>query len=189
MKKLTRIILSIIGLGLILVYFLPVWDIALEAPQYPEGLGFEIWIYKMTGDLNTVNGLNHYIGMKKIEPDSIKELQFMPYLLGLLILLLALTIYKAKKSLLVVWVSLMIVFGIAGGIDFYVWEYDYGHNIDPNAIIKVPGMNYQPPLIGSKQLLNFTAQSLPDIGAYLAFAAGALLLFVIIRERKSTPKI
>ena len=73
MKKLTRIILSIIVLGLIVVYFVPVWDIALEAPQYPEGLGFEIWIYKMTGDLNTVNGLNHYIGMKKIERKKIKN--------------------------------------------------------------------------------------------------------------------
>lgn len=184
MKKLTRIILSIIGLGLILVYFVPVWDIALEAPQYPEGLGFEIWIYKMTGDLNTVNGLNHYIGMKKIEPDSIKELQFMPYLLGLLILMLALTVYKSKKSLLVVWVSLMIVFGIAGGIDFYVWEYDYGHNLDTTAAIRIPGMTYQPPLIGSKELLNFTAHSYPSYGGFILIFAGIISTLLLIYEIK-----
>lgn len=46
-----------------------------------------IWINKITGDLNTINGLNHYIGMKTIQPDSIKELTLMPYILGALIFL------------------------------------------------------------------------------------------------------
>ena len=49
----------------------------------------------------------------------------------------------------------------AGFVDFYLWGYDYGHNLDTeHAIIKVPGMSYQPPLIGSKKLLNFKAISL-----------------------------
>ena len=51
---------------------------------------------------------------------------------------------------------------MAGLIDFWKWEYDYGHDLDTvNAIIKIPGMSYQPPVIGSRQLLNFTATSWP----------------------------
>jgi copper chaperone NosL len=188
MKKITRISLLILALSLVVVFFVPVWEISLDAPQYPEGLGFEIWINKMTGDLNTVNGLNHYIGMKKIEPDSIKELSLMPYILGLLVISLLLVVFKKKKSLLLIWVAVYITFGIAGGIDFYIWEYDYGHNLDTTAAIRVPGMSYQPPLIGEKKLLNFVAYSYPSYGGYILIIAGAvslLLLFYELRFNKN----
>ena len=62
---------------LVVVYFFPLWRISLQAPQYPDGLGIDIWIYKITGrsphDLQNINGLNHYIGMRAIEPDSIPD--------------------------------------------------------------------------------------------------------------------
>jgi hypothetical protein len=189
MNKTSRLITLIAALLLAGIYFTPIWEILLDAPQYPERLGMKIHIDGISGDLNTINGLNHYIGMKLIKPESIVELQLMPYVLGFLILFGILVSFTGKKYLLYIWFGLLVISGIAGAADFYLWEYDYGHNLDPNAIIKVPGMNYQPPLIGSKQLLNFTAHSLPDIGAYLAFAAGALILFVIIKEIKSTSKV
>ena len=60
-------------------------------------------------------------------------------------------------------------------VDFYRWEYDYGHKLDPEAPIQVPGMSYQPPLIGYKQLLKFGAYSIPDVGGWLFIGAGVLL--------------
>ena len=60
---------------------------------------------------------------------------------------------------------------LAGLADFYRWGYDYGHNLDPEAIIKIPGMSYQPPLIGTKQLLNFQATSWPASGGWILIAA------------------
>jgi copper chaperone NosL len=60
-------------------------------------------------------------------------------------------------------------------VDFYRWEYQYGHNLDPTAPIQVPGMAYQPPLIGYKQLLNFSAYSAPDKGGWAMIGAGVLL--------------
>jgi copper chaperone NosL len=76
----------------------------------------------------------------------------------------------------------------AGGlVDFWRWEYDYGHNIDfEHAIIKIPGMNYQPPLMGVKQLLNFTAVSWPDAGGWLAFIAFALATLAVVTVFRST---
>ena len=72
-------------------------------------------------------------------------------------------------------------------VDFWLWEYDYGHNLNPDAAIVVPGMTYQPPLIGFKQLLNFGAYSYPDIGGWIMFGVALVLTglsFVEFRNRK-----
>lgn len=184
MKKISRIIVIVSSLAMITAFFTPTWDISLEAPQYPEGLGMKIWINKITGDLNTINGLNHYIGMKKIEPDSIKELTIMPFILGFLIIAGVAVGILGRRKFFAVWVIIFLLAGIAGGVDFYLWEYDYGHNLDTTAAIIVPGMSYQPPLIGSKELLNFTAHSYPDSGGIIMIAAGLLGAAVLFYESK-----
>lgn len=174
---------------MIAAFFTPIWMIDLEAPQYPEGLGMQIWINKITGDLNTINGLNHYIGMKKIEPDSIKELTILPYILAFLIAMGVVTGITGKKKLLGIFVIIFMIAGIAGGVDFYMWEYDYGHDLDPTAAIIVPGMSYQPPLIGSKQLLNFVAHSYPDTGGWIVIGVGILAVLLYIYEAKYKKQI
>lgn len=188
MKKFSRIIVAILSFSLIIAYFVPMWFIDLEAPQYPEGLGFKIWVNKMSGDLDTVNNLNHYIGMKRIYPESIPEFKLMPYLLALLIILGLTVALAGKKWFFSVYISIFLIIGAAGGIDFYLWGYDYGHDLDPRAAIKVPGMSYQPPVFGSKKLLNFTAHSYPDIGGAIIISAGlimsGLLLFELARKKR-----
>ena len=182
MKTRSKVVILIVSIALIAGFFFPIWSISLEAPQYPEGLGMSIWINKITGDLNTINGLNHYIGMKTIEPDSIKELKIMPYLLGFLALAGIFTGIAGRKKILTLWVLIFVALGIAGGVDFYMWEYDYGHNLNPEAAIKIPGMTYQPPLLGTEQLLNFTATSLPDTGGFIMIIGGILACGVLLLE-------
>ena len=77
--------------------------------------------------------------------------------------------------------------GAAAGLgDFWKWGYDYGHRLDPHAAIKVPGMSYQPPIIGSKQLLNFHATSWPDVGGWIAIAAlGCVLGAAAVEWRRA----
>ncbi len=182
-------ILTAVGAFLLLgVFFFPIWRIDLEAPQYPEGIGMLIHINSVGGvkpnDLNNINGLNHYIGMKAIEPASIPELIYMPWIVGALLVSGLLVALWGRRAGLVGWMSLFLVVGMVGLADFWLWGYDYGHNLDPHAIIKIPDMVYQPPLIGSKQLLNFTAYSWPDIGGVLAalsFVLGALALYLAYR--------
>jgi copper chaperone NosL len=124
--------------------------------------------------------------MKKIYPDAIPELKIMPYLIGLLIAGGFVVFFAGKKWLYMSWASFFVIIGIVGLIDFYSWEYDYGHNLDSHAAIKVPGMNYQPPVIGSKQLLNFTAYSYPDIGGVIIIGSAILALLFVFVELKKT---
>jgi nitrous oxidase accessory protein len=160
---------------LAIVFFVPIWRIALKAPQYPEGIGMLIRVNTITGikpnDLDNINGLNHYIGMKAIEPDQIPILDVMPIALGVLAVLGLLVAVYGRRWALWAWLGALAAGGALSLLEFYRWLYDYGHNLDPNAIIEVPGMTYQPPLIGTKQLLNFTAASWPDIGGILAGVA------------------
>jgi copper chaperone NosL len=173
MTNKSRIIIVFASLLLLLTFFFPLWTIDLNAPQYPEGLGLRIWLDQISGlkpnDLQSINGLNHYIGMKEIIPDSIPELKIMPYIIVLMIIFGLFNAYMKNRKLVIVWLILFVVLGAVGLYDFYMWAYDYGHNLNPNAPIKVPGMTYQPPLIGSKQLLNITAVSLPSVAAIIIF--------------------
>ncbi|HEX6133546.1 MAG TPA: hypothetical protein VFZ24_06270 [Longimicrobiales bacterium] len=187
----SRMVTALAALLLVPVFFLPIWSIDLEAPQYPEGIGMDIMVNTIRGqgewDLQNINGLNHYIGMKEIHPDSIRELDIMPWLLGGLLLFGLVAAATGRKWLLRAWVIAFVLLAAAGLADFYKWGYDYGHNLNPDAAIKVPGMVYQPPLIGSKQLLNFTAHSWPGAGGMLAIASlllGVVALFLSRGPRK-----
>jgi len=178
MRQSSRYLIATASLLLGLVFVFPLWRIELIAPQYPEGLGLLIGVSDITGikphDLQNINGLNHYIGMKAIEPDSIKELRFMPVFVGIMMVFGLVAAATGNRKLLYLWAAVMVVGSVAGLVDFWLWEYDYGHNLNPLAAIKVPGMTYQPPLIGSKQLLNFVATSWPALGGLAAMLAVSL---------------
>ena len=189
----SKIILVFASLLLILTFFFPLWYIDLEAPQYPEGIGLEIWLNKITGqkpnDLENINGLNHYIGMKEIVPDAIPELKIMPFILIGMILFGLVTGILGKRTLVYIWIILFVVLAAVGLYDFYMWEYDYGHNLNPQAAIKIPGMAYQPPLIGSKMLLNFNAISMPDISFFILVVVVGLAIIALYLDRKSKKEI
>ncbi len=196
MKNKARMMMLLASLILIGIYFLPIWNISLEAPQFPEGLGLYINISSIEGhkenDLNSINNLNHYIGMKKIDPDSIPELKIMPFIIAFFILFGLLASFISKKWLIVVWVVLLILVSIVGIYDFYLWGYDYGHNLDPKAIIKIPGQSYQPPVFGTKQLLNFTAHSYPATGGILlgvSLILGITAFFIANKNQQSMQNI
>ena len=180
MIRMSRWVIAAVSLLLLAVFAVPLWRIDLIAPQYPEGLGLRIWIDRITGlkpnDLNSLNGLNHYIGMRAIVPESIPELRLMPYLLAGAIVAGLLVAVIGRRPLLYVWAALFSLGAVAGLADFWKWGYTYGHDLDPHAAIKVPGMSYQPPVIGSKQLLNFHATSWPGVGGWAAIASLAIVL-------------
>ena len=184
-----RILLVACGLALIPVIFVPLWRIELAAPQYPEGLMLLIYPSKLAGNVDIINGLNHYIGMKTLHTGDFIEFTLLPYIIGSFAFLFLLTALIGKRRGLYVLFILFVSFGILAMYDFWRWEYNYGHNLNPDAAIIVPGMAYQPPLIGFKQLLNFGAYSVPDKGGWIFVSVGAMLLFCFIMEWRRVVKI
>lgn len=190
MARWSRILILVASLALGLTYVLPLWTIDLEAPQYPEGLGMVIRVNTIEGqkehDLANINNLNHYIGMQRIVPESIPELKIMPVVVGVLMLTGLLVAVLGRKRLLYAWTAGFLVISLVGVADFWKWEYDYGHNLDEEtAIIKIPGMSYQPPLVGSRDILNFTAHSWPGAGGMIAILAATTAVLLSVREWRS----
>lgn len=189
MTKQHKLLLIVASLLLAGAFVFPLWKIRLRAPQYPEGLGLNIWINTVKGaqpnNISTINDLNHYIGMKKITPDAIPELKVMPYIILFFLVTGIAIALTGRRSLLLSWIIGIVIFATAGLADFYKWEYDYGHHLNPDAAIKVPGMTYQPPLIGGKQLLNIHVTSIPGIGGIILILSLLIGLYVLVNEIRS----
>ena len=178
----SKIFLFIIAGLFIGSLFVPMWQIDLDAPQYPEGLVLKLHANKIGGDVEIINGLNHYIGMATLHTENFIEFKILPYIIGAFALISLALIFINNRKFVLAFFATFILFVILAGVDFYRWNYEYGHNLDPNAAIKVPGMAYQPPLIGYKQLLNFGAYSVPDIGGWYLIAAGVMLFYIVFKE-------
>lgn len=149
----------------------------------------KIWLDHLSGDVEIINGLNHYIGMKHIKPEMFPEFGYMGYVLGALIAIGMLPVLFGKTRFLYIFVAILFIAAGLGIYDFYRWGYDYGHNLDPKAAISVPGMTYQPPVIGYKSLLNFVAYSGPEKGGWILIGTGAAATILLLAEIKRGRKV
>ncbi|MDQ3199648.1 MAG: hypothetical protein M3Q46_10795 [Verrucomicrobiota bacterium] len=166
----------------------PLWRLHLVAPQYADGLTMQIYSYKIEGgglngnDIKEINNLNHYIGMKHINQADFTEMQIMPFMFGVFILLaLRAVVFGEMKNVIDLFV-LASYFGAFSICAFYYRLYWYGHNLDPDA-----PMNIQPftPLIfGTQKIANFTQSSYPELGTYLLWVFMAWLVLAVWFSRK-----
>lgn len=173
-----RLLLVVGAVLLAAAIFLPLWQIHLEAPQYPEGLDLYIYSYTLDAgnegqDLNEINNLNHYIGMQPIEEEDFPEMTFIPFFLGgFALLALRAGFFGTVKSAIDTLV-LFVYFGAFSIWRFYHQLYTYAHNLDPKAPMDIDP--FTPTLIGWKQIANFTQYSYPREGS--ALLLGAVLCF------------
>jgi len=191
MKK-SKVLMIIGSLLLLGLFVFPLWNITLEAPQYPIPLGMNIHITKFTDvhefDIKNINLMNHYVGMQYI-PESIPEFKIFPIVIGVMVVLGALIGLFSNYKWFLGWFILMSLLGIAGMYDFYLWEYDYGHNLDPKAIMNFKNpdgspMGFQPPLFGTKHILTFVAHSYPRTGAYFMFVGMMMTVVAFFMGKK-----
>ena len=196
MKK-SRILMILGALLPLFLFVFPLWNITLEAPQYPIPLGMDIYINDFADanphDIKNINLMNHYVGMKYI-PESIPEFKIFPIVIISMAVIGLLIGLKANYKWFLGWFIVMCVLAAAGIYDFYLWEHDYGHDLDPKAIMKFTNpdgsiMGFQPPLLGSKEILNFTAHSYPQLGAMFLALGMALSFFAFFVGKKETKKI
>jgi copper chaperone NosL len=181
-----RKLILLAALVLLPVFFLPVlpiWEMRMWAPQYPEGLRLTIYTNTIRGDLQKINTLNHYVGMKAISPDDFHEFTYMPQLLtgfGLMALLSALL--GRRWIALVGWLAFT-AFAAVMFTDYIRWLYRYGHDLDPRAAIRLE--TFMPPVIGFQKMANFRVLSLPGVGTWLLTLAWLLGPLTLWWERRA----
>ncbi|HSU30601.1 MAG TPA: hypothetical protein VLJ11_05155 [Bryobacteraceae bacterium] len=190
----TRVALFLLIVPVLLSYWTPLWTIRLKAPQYPNGLSVAIYSYKIVGghggqDINEINELNHYIGMRKLDRSEFVDLDWIPFVFGVLVLL---TLRQAVLGNLRGLIDLVVLTGYVSVFAFarYVLQlYLFGYNLDPSAPVKIAP--FMPVVLGKKQLANFTTYGWPGPGSLLLgmFAAGITVLTIVefLRARTSVP--
>lgn len=180
----SRVLILIGSIILIPCFLFPLWQMTFTSNQYPDGLRLTIYTYQLEGaksvsrdDLREINSLNHYIGMRPLLESDFSEFVWLPFAIGALMLLALRALVIGKMSKLIDVVVLFAWFGVYSFWSFYHRLYLYGHNLDPQAPIKVPP--FTPPLIGAQQVGNFHVLSYPDIASFCLIAYGGLLLLAI----------
>jgi hypothetical protein len=175
-----RALVVVAALLLSTVYLLPLWNLTMFAPQYPDGLRMHIYSYKLEGgnggqDVKEINVLNHYIGMKDLIAEDFTEFKWMPFVVGAIGLLFLRTAVHGRMAALI---DIIVLYGYFAA--FSLWSfgyklYSYGHSLAPTAAVKVPP--FMPPMFGYKKLANFEVYSYPAPASY---ALGVVILLLLV---------
>jgi len=172
----------------------PLWTMAFESNQYPDPLRLQIHINRLEGqltadrdDLREINSLNHYIGMRPLLESDFSEFLWIPFAIGFLGLLILRSIALGTVKDLTDLCVLYLYFGGFSLWTFYHRLYQYGHNLDPEAPIKVAP--FTPPFFGRVRVANFDVESYPGgasiaVGVVGACLAVAWILAVLYARRR-----
>lgn len=174
-----RLLLLVLIVPLLVSFAFPLWRISMKAPQYPDGLAMDIYSYQVVGgndghDIQEINVLNHYIGMRDLVNAEFTEFQWMPFVIGALGLLLLRSAVHATVASLVDVTMLFVYFGAFSLWSFGYKLYRYGHDLAPTAAVQVPP--FMPPMFGGQQIANFEVYSYPRPASYAM--AGTILLLL-----------
>ncbi len=157
---------------LLLSVLFPYWSLTLMAPQYPRGLQVFVYVTHLAGDVAEVDNLNHYVGMKKLNQAAQVEKFLAPLAIGAAALLASTLAYTRRRWAAVLAIPAMLFPVIFLG-DMYYWLYRYGHNLDPNAPLRIPA--FTPPLFGVGTVGQFKTVAQLQVGFWLAVAASLLV--------------
>src|SRR5262249_20282091 len=137
------------------------------------------------GDLQSINTLNHYVGMHAITPRDFREFSYLPLALTLFGVAALVGILVNRRWVAALGWLLFTAFAVYMFSDYARWLWHYGHDLDPRAPIKLP--LFTPPLIGFRHMANFRVLSLPGPGTVLLGIAWLLGPLVLLRERRERP--
>ncbi|MFN8590100.1 MAG: cytochrome C [Thermomicrobiales bacterium] len=179
-RRAVEFFLMVIPAGMLLVsLLLPYWGITLHAPQYPKGLRIEAFAYQLSGDVSEVDGLNHYIGMMKLDTAAVFERQIALFAIPLIALVTVVSL-----GLRGVWRTLarlpIIIFPVVFVADLFAWLYYAGHNLDPHAALSSSIKPFTPHIVGVGMIGQFSTEAMFMSGFWLAAIAALLVLAATI---------
>ncbi len=178
------IIMLLAGLILFISIFLPYWKLTLFAPQYPDGLEATMYVNRLAGDIQEIDGLNHYIGMKPMGEAAVLERTLSVFMIVGLVLLIVGTVFVHSPFALFLCVPAILypAFFLA---DLYFWMRTFGMNLDSNAPLSNAIDPFVPPLLGESTIAQFSTVATWEIGLYMSIAASVLIIIGLYYHRKA----
>ena len=178
-----RLLMLAAAAALVVTFFLPLWNLTMFAPQYPDGLRLDIYSHRLAGgnhgqDIKEINLLNHYIGMRDLAEEDFTEFKWMPFVIGGLGLLILRAVVHGTMAALVDTSVVFTYFSVFSLWSFAYKLYRYGHDLAPTAAVKVPP--FMPPVFGYQRVANFEIYSYPQPASYAMAAALVLLLVAVL---------
>ncbi len=162
----------------------PYWRMTLHAPQYPKGLHVQAYVNRMTGDVAEIDGLNHYIGMRRLDEAAQVERAIAIQAIGVVAcLMLAAIIVHSRWAALLAFPGLVFPAGFLGDLQFWLWN--FGQNLDPKAPLSSSVKPFIPPVLGVGRVGQFHTVAGPDTGLFLAFLASACVLVGLWAHRRA----
>lgn len=176
------VLLFVAGALLLISIALPYWQITLHAPQYPKGLIVQAYVNKLAGNVSEVDGLNHYIGMMKLENAAIFERQIALVAIPLVALLAVGSCWLSGVWRVLARVPI-IIYPAVFVADLYGWLYYAGHSLDPHAALSSSIKQFTPHIIGIGTIGQFSTDANFLPGFIMAVAAAVITLVVTILRR------
>jgi hypothetical protein len=177
-------LMVVAGALLLISIFLPYWKMELQAPQYPQGLEMTVYVNRVQGDVDEVDGLNHYIGMRPISEAAQFERSMSLIAISALILLVVASIFIHNPcALLLSWP--VIAYPGIFLLDLWLWMRAFGQDLDPTAPLSNIIDPFVPQIIGSGQVAQFRTEAIWMPGLWTAFAASAVIIVAIFLQRRA----
>ena len=169
---------------------LPLWSTRMEAPQYKgeEVLEVDVYAGRVRGDIDEIELLNQYVGVRL--PLDTPELAAAGWILGAFLMValiaVALPITARRRTALALSIAMAAVL-LCGGALLQYRLYQMGHERTPAVMEGVP--DFTPPLLGSKDIANFTAHMSLGAGSWAYLGALMLAAWVSRRSQAGNPAI
>ncbi len=169
---------------LVVSIFLPYWILHLKAPQFPDGLTVQAYLNRLEGDVEILEGLNHYVGMPSFEHGAVLERSLS--IIALIVLAgLLIASFLFHNRWVVVFTLPALLFPIIFVADLQYWLWRYGHSLDPTAPLSHAVGEFTPPVFGPARIAQFETLALPGPGFVLAVIAALLVAAGLWYHRKA----
>ncbi len=165
---------------------IPIWYVALEAPNYPkeafpEGIPVYYHFDGFSGDVHEMNTINHFIGMDPMKRGAPYLRALAPYVLVLLAFGFVLFIlYNSRIFNLVMWIAIFLPIIFLGFYSY--WLYWFGHNMHDWGAFKIKP--FMPTVFGDGKVAQFVTHSYPTTGFFLLLAISVLSLLAIVSKNR-----
>lgn len=167
------------GILLIISISQPYWHMTLDAPQYPGGLAIQLYVNKVGGDVSEIDGLNHYIGMQKLDASGQLERTISGYAIPVLAVLAIVSSLLQNRWLALLLALPAMTYPLVFTGDLFYWLYTAGHTLDPKAPLSSSIKAFTPAIWGLGKVGQFKTHAHFEIGFYLAVAAAVIMVAVV----------